>query len=114
MAENLSNAVPFQVIEDEAVAPRYGVEVAVYSYLNPNNIVDVVPFRMEPKTLDEIQGPGGGSMRVMRDDEKLVESPNLLDYRNVCKLKLDGKAVGAFLLQNKKSEFLSPKEKSGE
>lgn len=114
MAESLSNAVPFQVLEDTEVAPRIGIEVRIYSYLNPNNVVDVVPFRLNPKTLDEVRAAGGGSIRIMRADDKLVESPELLDYRNVCKFFLDGKAVGAFVTQTKKSEFLSPKEKSGE
>lgn len=114
MAEFESNPVPFEVLGDETDTQRIGLELAVYAFDDPTFALDVVPRRFELKTLDELRGPGGGSFKIMRSDAKLTETPNLLDYRNVCKIYLDRKVVGAFLIQSRKTDFVNREEKAGE
>lgn len=114
MAEIPSNPMPFEVLEDETAPPRVGVEVVAYSYDDPFTVLDVVPRRTAPSFLDEIGGPGGGSFQIFRSDDKLVETPTLLDYRNVFKCVLDGQVVGAFINTAKNSDYINPNERSGE
>src|SRR6187431_1956614 len=114
MAEIPSNPVAFEVIEDTDVPPRVGLELVAYSYEDPFTPLDVVPRRTALKALDEVEGPGGGSFEVFRNDPKLIETPNLLDYRNVFKTLLDGEVVGAFVNLQKRSDFVSREERSGE
>lgn len=114
MAEFDSNPVPFEVLGDETSTQRIGMELVVYAFDDPTQVLDIVPRRFELKTLDELRGPGGGSFRIMRDDAKLTETPSLLDFRNVCKVVLDRKVVGGFLIQSLKTDFVNRDEKSGE
>ena len=114
MAQIPSNAVPFQVLSDETEESRYGLELGIFAFDNPMNLLDVVPRRTGLKVLDEIGGPGGGSFTIPRHDEKILDTPNLLDYHNVCKVSCDGVIVGAFLIQDLKSVYVSDDEASGE
>ncbi len=114
MAELPSNPVPFEVLEDSTTPPRIGLELEVCSYDDPFTVLDVIPRRRELKTLDEIQGPGGGSFSVFRDDPKIIETPTLLEYRNVFRTRLDRKVVGAFIATSKRTDFVNREEKSGE
>lgn len=110
----VSNPVPFEILGDGTNTQRIGLEMAVFAFDNPSLALDVVPRRFDLKTLDELQGPGGGSFKIMRDDAKLIETPNLLDFRNVCKIYLDRKVVGGFLIQARKTDFVNRDEKAGE
>ncbi len=109
-----SNQVPFEVIPDDTVSPRTGIEVAVYSKDDPTQIIDVVPRRLVPSFLEELNGPGGGSFNLHMRDKKLLESTNLLDERNICKLKLDQQVVGAFVIQKKHVVWADQGEAAGE
>lgn len=113
MAQIISNPVPFEVLTDTTVPYRIGMELEVYGYDDPHQIIDVLPFVTEPVFLDEL-GVGGGSFNIMADDQKLVDVPTLLDDRNVVKCRLDGQIVNAFVIQSAESDFISPNEKSGE
>lgn len=112
MAE--SNPVAFEVIEEEAEPQHVGLELTVFAFDDPALPLDVVPRRTDLKCLDELRGPGAGSFKIMRSDPKLFETPNLLDYRNLCKVYSDRKAIGAFLIQNKRTDFVNRDEKAGE
>lgn len=114
MAEFTSNLVPFEVLEDEDESQRTGLELQVFAHDDPTKLLDTLPGRTGLSTLDEIRGPGGGSFSISRNDPKLIAYPDLLAYRNICKVLLDQKPVGAFLIQRKKAEYVSSKEASGE
>lgn len=114
MAEIPSNPVPFEVLDDDTTPPRIGLELTAYAYDDPFTPLDVIPMRTSLKCLDEIEGPGGGSFRVFRNDPKLVETPNLLDYDNIFKVALDGKVIGAFIKGDEEIDFLNQNERSGE
>jgi len=114
MADFESNEVPFEVITDADDPFRIGLELEVYPFDDPFTIMDVLPRRRELKSLDELRGPGGGSFQIYRNDPKLIDNQNLLDYRNVFKIRLDRKVIGAFIATSKKSDYVNREEKSGE
>lgn len=82
-----------------------GIELRIYDKLAPYNLIDVIPQRLEPTYLEELRGPGGGSFKISKTDPKLLTNPNLLDYRNVVRVYLDGELRGAWII-TKKSEVL--------
>lgn len=114
MAELPSNPVPFEVLEETDEPFRTGLELTVYSYEDPFTPLDVIPERTQLKCLDEIGGPGGGSFRIFRNDPKLTETPNLIEYENIFKVSLDGRVVGAFIKGAETTDFLNQNERSGE
>lgn len=114
MAELNSNLVAFEVLTDETVPFRIGMELEVYKHDDPNQIIDVVPHRTDVSALDELGGNGGGNFTVMRDDPKLVESPELLNWRNLVRVRLDREVVGGFLIQNRETKYVDPDELAGE
>lgn len=114
MASLESNPVPFEVLGDDESTQRIGLELAVFAFDDPLLPLDVVPRRIDLKCLDELRGPGGGTFKIMRSDEKLIDTPELLDYRNVCKVYLDRKVVGGFLIQAKRTDYVNREERSGE
>lgn len=109
-----SNLVPFQVLGTSEAVLRIGAEVEVYAYNDPTRMIDVLPDRWDVSVLDEIGKPGAGSLSLWRHDPKLVSSPTVLDWRNVVRIRINHRCVGAFLIQNKKSEMVSLEELSGE
>lgn len=112
MAE--SNPVPFEVLVDSTDPFRIGLELEVYEFDNPTQIIDFIPNRTDLAFLDEMKNPGGGSFSIMKDDPKLIESPNLLDDRNLVKCRLDGKVIGGFLIRDQKTVYADKTERSGE
>lgn len=114
MAELSSNPVPFQVLEDETTPFRIGLELEVYGHANPTQLIDTVPHRTDISVLEEMKGSGGGKFTVLRSDPKVLESPEILDYQNCVKVRLDRKIVGAFLIQNNESKTVSTAERSDE
>jgi hypothetical protein len=107
-----SNEVPFVVIEDTTEPPSWGLEVEIYQHDAPQTLISVVPLRWSPSFLDELHGPGGGSFTISMNDSRLEEYPDLLDYRNVVKVKVNGEYVGAFLIQKKAADFVGEGEYS--
>ena len=110
-----SNEMPFLVLEEEGdPVLRVGLELEVFEHDDPHTSIDVLPHRWDVGALDEIRGPGSGAFTLWRNDPKLLASPNLLDWRNLVRVRLNHETVGAFLIQNKRSEIVSRDEKSGE
>lgn len=95
-----SNEVPFEVIEDDVVTPRTGIEVSVYSQEFPSQIIDVLGRRFEPTYLNEVNRVGAGSVKISLRDKKILETTDLLEERNIVKLSLDQQVIGAFIIQN--------------
>lgn len=109
-----SNPVAFTVLTDAGTPTRIGLELEVYSASDPTVIIDIIPRRTGLSALDELKNSGGGSFSIMQNDAKLKESPNLLEWRNVVKCRLDTKVVGGFLIQSKEADYASALEHAGE
>jgi len=86
-----------------------GIELEVYKYNNPLGSTPdwILPGRKAPKYLEELKGSGGGSFFLPRTNPTYVADPEVLDSRNLCRLKVDGTVVGAFILGARSSRILS-------
>jgi hypothetical protein len=91
-----------------------GIELRIYSYENPDKLLDTIEGRKSPKVLDEIDGVGGGSFEVSKADPKVRDNPQLLDYRNIAQIVIDQVVVGEFMIQNKETKVVSEGERSVE
>ena len=110
-----SNEVPFLVLEEQDQPTlRVGPEIEVYAFDDPSRLIGHVPERLSVMSLDEIRGAGGGAFSLWQHDPKLTELPDLLNWRNVVKVRLNHQVIGAFLVQNKEAEIISREEASGE
>jgi hypothetical protein len=103
MADFESNLIPFEVIGDDTPEPRTGVEIVVYAPHDLATPLDIIPRVISPTFLSEVNRPGGGNITLSKLDSIFADTPNILDYRNVVKCKLDQKVVGAFVIQRKKN-----------
>ncbi|MEG2887302.1 MAG: hypothetical protein RR853_09285, partial [Aurantimicrobium sp.] len=77
-----------------------GIEIEVYSYEDPTVKVGSIFGRQKPQSLDELNGMGGGQFNIAKNDAHLTKKPELLDSRNVCKIKVNGSVVQAFLIRD--------------
>lgn len=77
------------------------IEVEVYSHSDPTKLLDVLNAAIQPSLLEELKGNGGGDVTLSIRDPKVVADPTLLAYRNVLRVKVGGKVVGAVLIQKK-------------
>lgn len=89
-----------------------GIELEIYHYSDYNTLKGILPGRQHPNTLSEMKGVGGGSFLVSRSDPKVVADPELLRGRNICKMKVDGRVVGAFLFGDRESTIITAAERS--
>lgn len=112
MVDLASNQVPFEVLIDPTVPARIGLELEVYQFDDPTQLVDVIPRREDVAFLDEIKGPGGGAFSISKNDAKLLESPGILNQRNLVKCRLDGQVVGGFLIRDKDTVYVTKGEYS--
>lgn len=87
-----------------------GIELVICSYEDPLTPKWLLPNRIEPKALEELGGTGGGSFKIHRDDPRYVADPTMLDSRNVAKVKVDNKVIGAFLIGDKESILVNSSE----
>lgn len=78
-----------------------GIELEIYSYTDPTVKIGSVFGRQSPEVLDQINDLGAGSFKVAKRDKHLVKKPQLLDSRNVCKVRVDGVITQAFLIRDK-------------
>jgi hypothetical protein len=91
-----------------------GIEIDIYSYTDWTTRVDTLNGRMEPKFLNELKGVGSGSFKIAISDPKIVANPDLLKARNIAKVKVNGRVVGAFKIQNKEASTIGEGEKAQE
>lgn len=90
-----------------------GLELEIYRYNNYKGPkAGILPFRLGPTALNELKEVGGGSFTISRDDPKVVADPTLLDGRNLCKVVIDKRVVGAFLLGDRKSAIVGEGERA--
>lgn len=91
-----------------------GIELQIYKYSDPKAATPawILPGAKSPKYLDEIDSVGGGSFFLPRNDPKLIADPTLLDSRNICKLKVNGDTIGAFILGSRESKIVTSGERA--
>lgn len=90
-----------------------GIELRVYSATNPTEYLDTLVGRQKPKYLEET-GEGAGSFEIHPTDPQLLETPGLLDFRNVVKVAVDNEVVGAFLVINDEAKTIQESEGAAE
>lgn len=78
-----------------------GIELEVYRHTDPTTLVDVINGRVAPSFMEEIKGPGAGNVNISMYEPKVVADPTLLAYRNILKYRINGKIVGAIVIQKK-------------
>lgn len=96
------------------MALKEGIEVEIYGYANPFVLKATIVGRFEPQTLEEMGGTGGGSVKVLRTDPRLIADPTLLDMRNVVKIKVNAQYVGAFIINKKTAVIVGEGEAAAE
>lgn len=89
---------------------QVGLEVQVFDKNNPTEMIAKLPYATEKKFLDEINGNGGGSFVIHKDDPALQKFPNVLDSRNVVKLRDKDKIVSAFVLSKRSPVEIDSRE----
>lgn len=86
-----------------------GIELAIYKPSNLNTPYAILPGRRNPKALEEIGGVGGGSFFVSYNDPK-TQDAEVLKSRNICKVKVDGQVVNAFILTDREATVIGSGE----
>ncbi len=114
MADFESNLIPFEVIEDEVVSPRTGIEVFVCSLDDPANVIDILPRRLAPTFVSEVGRPGSGTVTLMKSDPVFLDYPSILEHRNIVKARVDQKVVGAFVIQGDQDIIVGKGEAAAE
>lgn len=90
-----------------------GIELKIYSYTDPSIYLDTIQEAQNKQYLEGLGEVGSGSFQVAIDEPKTNDSDSgLLNYRNVCKYSIDGKIVGAFLLEKNKKILVSEGERN--
>lgn len=84
-----------------------GIELYVYDKLDPTILRKIVHTRIDPKYLEELLGPGGGSFKILKSDDVVTTSiagrstTTNFEYRDVVKVVVDGTVIGAWLIANR-------------
>lgn len=91
-----------------------GVEVYIYHYSDWSTPKQILNNAQDPKFLEELAGTGQGSFTIYKNDPKLLQDPTLLKSRNIAKVKVDGKVVGAFMMKYRTAKIIADGEKSAE
>ena len=91
-----------------------GIELKVFSYADPTVYIDTIQEAQAKQYLEGLGEVGSGQFHIALDEPKTTTNPSLLDYRNVCKYSINGKIVGAFLLENNKKILVAEGERSEE
>lgn len=90
-----------------------GIVYEIYPYDDPTRAVAkwIIPGRAEPKFLEQMKANGGGSFKMPKLDPKYRKDPTMLDSRNLVKVKIDNKLVGAFLLGQSEGTIVNSSER---
>lgn len=93
-----------------------GIELGIYSYDDILAAVPkwIVPGRKNPTALEEVSGNGGGGFWISKKDPKFVADNDLVDGRNMCKVKVNGDVIHAFLLGEREATIIGSGEKAEE
>lgn len=82
----------------------------VYGYNDPKTRINYIPRYEEASFLEELKRPGGGSVTLRSDDYKFLESPQLLDRRNIVKCRYGNKIISAFIVQKQEEVYVDQTE----
>ena len=88
---------------------KEGIQLFIHKHDDIDNVYQILPGRRDPKALSEVGGVGGGSFFISRTDPK-IQDANVLKSRNLCKVKVDGNVVDAFLINNREPILVSQGE----
>lgn len=88
---------------------KEGIQLFIHKHDDIDNVYQILPGRRDPKALSEVGGVGGGSFFISRTDPK-IQDANVLKSRNLCKVKVDGNVVDAFLINNREPVLVSQGE----
>jgi hypothetical protein len=86
--------------------PDIGISVGVYHHSDPMTLIDVLNGRIKPSALEELKGVGGGDITISLHDPKVSADPTLIQPRNVLKISVAGKEVGALVIGKKTSQVI--------
>lgn len=82
----------------------------VYGFNDPTVRLNYIPRYEEASFLDELKRPGGGSVTLRSDDYKFLETPALLDRRNIVKCRYGNKVISAFVVQSQEEIYVDQSE----
>lgn len=91
-----------------------GIEIEIYKDNAPFDLVDIINGRMAPTMLNEIRNHGAGSFQVSKSDKKILANPDLIEYRNLVRVRVAGDVIGGFIIQNKKTVIVGEGEAKDE
>lgn len=84
--------------------------IEVYGFDDPFTRLNYIPRFEEASFMDELKNPGGGSVTLRSDDFKFLETPALLDRRNIVKCRYGNKVVAAFIVQSQEEVYVDKSE----
>lgn len=82
----------------------------VYGFNDPHTRLNYIPRYEEASFMDELKRPGGGSVTLRSDDYKFLETPQLLDRRNIVKCRYGNKIISAFIVQRQEETYVDQTE----
>lgn len=105
--------LPAEVTLLDGLIRKQGLELEVYDGVT-GNFIDVIPERMEPNYLEELRGQGAGSFKLKFTDSAWLRSPNLINPRNVVRVKDRGYYIGFFIITGHEPTTIADGEESAE
>lgn len=91
-----------------------GIELKIFAYDDPTRYIDTIEMAQTKQYLEGLSEPGSGKFNVNVNEPKTNADPSLLYYRNICKYSIDGKTIGAFILENNKKVLVNDGEQEAE
>lgn len=90
------------------------IELLVYKYddYDATEPLGMIPIRRNPTFLEELKAAGGGSFSIPLEAGNTI-MPELLEYRNLVKIRIDNKVVGGFVIGKQDDKTIQSGE-SGE
>jgi hypothetical protein len=89
------------------------MDIELYPADDPTNKMGIFSQFLEPQFLSDL-GNGGGSFKVNRVNNKLVNNPEWFASRVIAKCRIDGTIVGAFVIDQKAPSFIQVGETKAE
>lgn len=91
------------------------IELLVYKYNDwDGEPIGQLPVRLKPMFLEELKANGGGSFDLPLDVARSLPNPELLEYRNLVKIRVDGNTIGGFMIGKQNDDPITQEEAVGE
>ena len=84
--------------------------VEVYGVDDPSQRLNYIPRFEEASFLEELKRPGGGAVTLRSDDFKFLETPALLQRRNIVKCRYGNSIISAFIVQSQEEVYVDSTE----